>query len=56
MSNIDIDSEDNTNISEGHNFTAFERYTLDPQKSLDYEENAIFRRNEKVLSSYDYKM
>lgn len=38
------------------NFTNFDKYHLDPDKSLTFVENAIFRKNEKILSSWNCEM
>lgn len=38
------------------NFTDFDKYHLDPDKSLISEEDAIFRKNEKILSICEYEM
>lgn len=38
------------------NHADFYSYDLDPDKSVDYVEDAIFQRNEKISVSCDYKL
>lgn len=48
-----LNSKNDANNSEDYNFTYFDKYDLDSDKSLEFED-VIFRRDEKNLSSCDY--
>lgn len=49
-------SEDDTDNSEDDNFTNFDKYDLNLDKSLDFKNDVVFRRNKTTLSSYNYEM
>lgn len=50
-SKFNMDSEDNTDHD---NYADFRKYDLDPDKSLEFEDVVIIRRDEKTFCSRDY--
>lgn len=49
-----LNSKNDANNSEDYNFTYFDKYELDSDKSLEFKDVVIFQIDEKNLSSCDY--